>query len=318
MRAGSPLVLAVGITLAAALAACAEPDVPPETGPAVSTAAPPPGNFSGRTYERNFVFTARDTDTAFVVPMFFTSRTRPGGVDHQVRGWLRRGATWDAFYQERWETPPSRAPWRLLPHGSLRLIVGQQDAVESLLFEEGSRALELEFADVLIEWTGPGGESIRLHDAALYLSEQRMAGVLLDVGRTYAADATPPGDWAFLTSGDSLQMVLESPRAEPPGTTGAYRAWMRLEFRDLQWSSVTVSWTETSAFQPARQDVPVSWSIQSADGLEGTLRVETAQLQAGEGAGPLLPVDALFGVTGEVTLEGRTFPVRGLFRHTRP
>jgi len=38
---------------------------------------------------------------------------------------------------------------------------------------------------------------------------------------------------------------------------------------------------------------------------------------AGEGAGPLLPVDALFLVVGTIRIEQRTFPVRGLFRHTR-
>lgn len=300
----------------AALSACADPEpapAPDETSPAQ---AAPAGNFRGLIYERSFVFTA-DTDTAFVVPMLFVSRTKPGGVDREARGWLRRGTTWEAFHDARWETPPTRAPWRLLPHQGLRLMVGEQDALETILFEEGVRALELEFGDVLIEWTTGGGEVFRLLDAAVYLSDQRVPGVMLDASRTYGSDQTPPGDWAFLTSGDSLHVVFESPRRAAPETAGAYRGWARLDFRDLQWSPVTITWTETSAFQPARQDVPVSWRVSSPE-VEGTLRVATAQIQAGEGPGPLLPVDALFGVEGTLRIEGRPYPVRGLFRHTRP
>jgi hypothetical protein len=73
---------------------------------------------------------------------------------------------------------------------------------------------------------------------------------------------------------------------------------------------------ETNAFQPARRDVPVSWTISSPDGeLQGTLEVSSADVRAGQGSGPVLPVQALFEVEGTVTIEGRTFPVRGLFRH---
>jgi hypothetical protein len=51
--------------------------------------------------------------------------------------------------------------------------------------------------------------------------------------------------------------------------------------------------------------------------MEGVLEVRTAQIQAGAGEGPLLPVDALFEVTGTLSIEGGDYPVRGLFRHTR-
>ena len=112
--------------------------------------------------------------------------------------------------------------------------------------------------------------------------------------------------------------MLESPERADPGTPGAYRGWARLDFRDLRFDSLTVDWGELRAFQPARQDIPVAWTLTSAGGaLEGILEVRTAEVQAGEGEGPVLPVDALFEVTGTITIERRAFPVRGLFRHTR-
>ncbi|HSM60211.1 MAG TPA: hypothetical protein VK849_05415, partial [Longimicrobiales bacterium] len=179
--------------------------------------------------------------------------------------------------------------------------------------------LHLELSAPLIEWAGARGQVFRLLEAAIYLSDQRIGGVALDMSRAHPADQPEPGDWAFLTSGDSLQVVLENPELAPPGADGAFRGWARLGGRDLQWPTLTLDWADVRAFQPARQDVPVSWTLASADGdLGGVLEVQSAQIQALEGPGPLLPVDALFVVSGTLRVEGGTYPVRGLFRHARP
>ena len=308
-------------TLAAVTAlACSGPETTPQ--PEVDTAAEPaaPGNFRGRIYERNFVFTTVSGDSAFLVPWLMTAQTRPGGVDRRARGFFARGSTWEDYYDQSWETPPSRAPWRILPHGSLRLVVGDGEVVEGVIFSEGPRQLELELSGgPLMEWTGARGQIYRLLEGAAYLSEQRVAGLILDMTRVHGAEEEAQGDWAFLTSGDSLQVVLENPTAAPAGTAGASRAWARLDFRDLQWPALTIDWADVRAFQPARQDVPVSFTITSdRDDMGGVLQVQTAQIQAGAGPGPLLPVDALFLVGGTLRIEGRSYPVRGLYRHTRP
>lgn len=314
--------LSAALALAATVGAagCGGPEGEPEPLPADSTVTVT-GNFRGRIYERNFVFTTPRGDSAFMVPWLMTAQTRPGGVHRRARGLLARGATWEPFYDQRWDTPPTRIPWRILPHGALRLLVGEGDVVEAVLFTEGQRQLELEFSGAsLVEWTGTRGQVYRLVEGNAYLSDQRVQGVILDMSRVHASDDAP-GDWAFLTSGDSLQVVLENPTAAPAGTPGAYRAWARLDFRDLQWPALTVDWAAVSAFQPARQDVPTSWTLSTPEGetpLGGVLEVASAHLQAGEGAGPLLPVDALYVVEGTLRVEGRAYPVQGLFRHTRP
>lgn len=279
---------------------------------------PVAGNFRERIYERNFVFTTLTGDTAFLVPWLTTARTRPGGVHRTARGWLARGGTWEGFYDQSWQTPPTRVPGRMLPHGSFRLLVGPEDAVLSIIYQEGPRELELSLASVLMEWVDQRGESYRLMDASVYLADQRVDGLALDMARVRDSDEVPAGDWVFLVSGDSLQMVLESPTRVGPGEEGAYRGWARLDFRDLRFGSVTLDWGEVSAFQPARQDVPVAWTLTSTEGdMEGVLEVRTTQIQAGEGEGPVLPVDALFDVTGTLSIEGGDYPVRGLFRHAR-
>jgi len=67
-----------------------------------------------------------------------------------------------------------------------------------------------------------------------------------------------------------------------------------------------------SAGPPRRRSL--SSPIESVD---GTLAVLAAEIVTGAGAGPVLPVQALFEVAGTISIDGLSFPVRGLFRHRR-
>lgn len=279
--------------------------------------APAETAFESRLFERSFVFTAPDGDSAFIVAWLTRTRTQPESVARSARGALAVGDRWETFLDTRWETPHTAQPGILLPHGSFRLLVGDGDAVEALVFEEGPRELEVSLNQVLQEWIDPRGRTIRLVEATAYLADQPRDGLVLDLSRASLTSAPQPGDWALLTSGDSLQAVIESPVREATGSPGAYRGWIRRDFQDVRVDSVTVEWAEVRAFQPARQDVPVSWTLTSAgERLSGVLEVRSAHIEAGEGAGPVLPVDALFYVSGSLTLDGTVYPVRGLFRHT--
>ena len=313
MRRGGAMVL---VTCAAL--ACVEPA--PEVFaefPGTAT-TDPPRTFPGRSYERNFVFVTVTGDSLLMVPWLFETTTQPGTVVREARGWLDRGGTWDAFFAERWETPPTRIPARILPHDSLRFVVRGGNAVDGIIYDEGTRNLELALGSILIEWGGPRGEVFQLLEGSLYLSERRLGGIVLDMARGSSADTPRAGDWAFLTSGDSLQLVLQGESEHQGEPLPTYRGWGRLDFKNLQWATLNVDWVETKAFQPARRDVPVSWTISSPEGeLQSTLAVTSSDVHAGQGSGPVLPVQALFEVEGTVTIEDRTFPVRGLFRHER-
>lgn len=314
------MIRAAAVLLLAAATACAEAEPPPAataaSEPADSIPAPV---FRGRLYERSFVFTTLDRDTAVLAPWIFRARTRPGRVERRTRGWLARSGSWEPVYDRSFETPPSPSPWRILPNQGVRIVVGLGDAVESVLFREGQRALDLELREPLTEWQASGREAFRLLEAGLRVGEERMEGMVLDMARAVAAEAPRPGGWAFLVSGDSLQLVLEAPEEGQPGTPAGHRGWARLDFRDLRWPEVEVAWDELRAFEPARRDIPVTWSFRSAgeEPLEGVLTARSAEIQAGDGDGPVLPVDAFFAVDGTVTIEGRDYPVQGVVRHTR-
>jgi len=273
-------------------------------------------NFQGRVYERDLVFATYQGDSTLLVPFFFSARTIPEGTEREIRGWLARGETWDPFLSERWEGPATGAPWRILPRGPIRLVVGIGDALETVVFQEGARSLEMSLGDLLVEWTGQRAQTFRVHRGSLLLSDHTVDGYVLDLTRAWASDAPPPGDWGILLSGDSLQVVLEDETSNSGPEGGAFSVWARIEFLDRQWEGVRLAWTEVRPFEDARRDVPVRWSIQAPEGdLEGRLTARAPYLEAGEGAGPMLPVDALFEVTGDLTLARRTFPVRGFIRH---
>jgi hypothetical protein len=200
----------------------------------------------------------------------------------------------------------------------VRLIVGLGDALERIIFQEGGRNLEVVLEDLRMEWSGQRGQTYRLHDATIVLSDRTLDGMLLDFTRAWADDDGLPGDWGVVFSGDSLQVVLED-RGGRPGTDGGdYAAWARVEFSDRQWQGLSLVWTELRAFEAARRDVPVSWEIRSNENdLGGSLTTLAPFLEALEGEGPVLPVEGLFQVVGTVSLDGLEFPVQGLIRHTQ-
>ena len=311
------LLIRTSLLLIGLLGGCAPSDQPPpEAGLAQGDSRLPIRNFQARSYERHIVFLTSRGDSTLVVPWIFTAQTTPTGVDREVRGWLARSGSWDPFLSERWEGPRNAAPWRPLPHGPLRLVVGLGDALETIIFQEGARNLEVNLGELLIEWSGQRAQTYRVHRGTIILSDQRVDGHILDMTRARATDDAPTGDWGFLLSGDTLQVVMEDLARDPGPDGGAFSLWARVEFIDRQWQRVRFTWSEVMAFEPARRDVPMRWEIQSPEGdLTGNLTTVAPFLEAGEGEGPMLPVDALFQVAGTLTLGGRDFPVRGFIRH---
>ena len=119
-------------------------------------------NFRARSYERHIVFLTFQGDSTLLVPWSFSARTRPDGVDREVRGWLARSDMWDPFLSHRWKGPRNSAPWRILPQGPVRLVVGLGDALETIIFQEGGRDLEVNLGDLVVEWSGQRAQTYRV------------------------------------------------------------------------------------------------------------------------------------------------------------
>jgi hypothetical protein len=271
-----------------------------------------------QTFEQNFVFASVSGDSLFLVPWLIRSTSRPDGILREARGWLARSGTWDAFYSQEWNTPPSRAPARFLPHGNLQLLVQEGDVVDGIIFDDGTRSLELVLGDARASWSGPLGETVDVLEGAAYLAEERIDGVILHLARASAGADPPGGDWGLLLSGDSARFVLAADTEHGGDVEPVYRGWGDLGSIQHQWPELHVEWTATQAFPPARRDVPASWRLWSDDGsIGGELRAVSSVMQAGVGPGPLLPVRALFEVVGEMDTAEGDFVIRGLMVHER-
>jgi hypothetical protein len=263
------------------------------------------------------VFLSTETDSTILVPWSFISRTEPEATGREIRGWLARSETWDPFVSEVWEGPTTRVPWRILPHGPVRLVVGLGDALERIIFQEGGRSLEVILGSLRAEWSGQGSHRYRIHEATLLLSDRTQEGILLDMTRAWSAEDEPPGDWGFLTSGDSVQVVLEDRPGGGAEEGGEFTAWARVAFSERQWQGLQLVATERRAFEPARRDVPVGWEIQTAEGdLGGSIVALAPYLEVMEGEGPVLPVEGLLQLSGTLNLDAQDIPVQGFLRYT--
>ena len=312
-----PLIRTNLLLLAALLSACGPSDQPlPGSGVAQDDSLASSRNFQARSYERHIVFLTSSGDSTLLVPWSFTAQTTPDGVDREVRGWLARSDTWDPFLSERWEVPRNTAPWRPVPHGPLRLVVGLGDALETIIFQEGARNLEVNLGGLLVEWAGQRAQTYRVHEGTMILSDQTVSGYVIDMTRAWASGDAHPGDWGILLSGDSLQVVMEDLASDPGPEGGAFSVWGRVEFLERHWQRVRLVWSEVVAFEAARRDVPMGWTIRSSEGdLTGNLTAMAPFLEVVEGEEPMLPVNALYQVAGTLSLGGRDFPVWGFIRH---
>jgi hypothetical protein len=300
------------------LGACGEPDpepVPTDTPGQASTA---PSAGTERIYERSFAFVAQLGDSLLLVPWVLRHEARPDSVAREASAWLARGGTWESFYDEAWRTPATQAPERVLPHGALSLVVRDGDLIDGLVYQDGPRNLEIVMGEVLAAWVGPGGETFDVLEGAAYLSEERIDGLVVDVSRSWTPAEPPTGDWAFLVSGDSLRMVMAADIEHGLDDEPVYRVWAQRGLEDTVWPEARVTWSGRQAFPPARRDVPTAWTVSTRDGsLRGSLESVSAEIRARDGAGPLLPVRALFHVAGTLTADGGSFPVQGILVHQR-
>lgn len=281
-----------------------------DQGP-TGAAAADSGAAPGTIYQRTIVFIEPSGDSALLVPWDFENRIETDGTHMSVRGWLGRAGEWRLFMEDDWVTEPTRAPWRIVPRGPARLVMGLQDALEEIYYREGLRDLSLRLGETVVEWSGQRGATYRLLEGAVRLADVETAGLVLDAFAVRAGGLDGSVELGLLTGGDRLQLVLAN--LEGPGR---YRAWARRDDVELFWPEVDITWEETRSFERARRDVPVQWRLESGDGrLSGTFESVSSHLHAGDGEGAILPVLAVYEVAGTITIDEAEVAVKGFLRH---
>jgi hypothetical protein len=267
--------------------------------------------------DRKFLFVSSGGDSRTQVAWLFRSRPGERAIHREWSAWLARNGTWEPLVHEDGRTALGGTPWRILPGSAVRVVVGEGDQVESLFLRDPPRELETSVGELLTEWSGPRGGSVRLHRGRAVLPVGEEQGFVLDLARVWNDPGAGPGDWLFLHAGNGLQLFLaeELPLASPR-SPAEYRGWSRVSLRDGQWPRVDVEWTEVRAFESARRDIPTRWRLSSPGGeITGELEVVSQHLNAGAGEGPLLPVTAFYEVSGSLRVEGQNYRVTGIVSH---
>ncbi len=312
-----PRILACPLLMTVALACGDAPRGEVQRTPEPGGTDEPLAETPRRHYERTLVFASTAGDSVFLVPWVLEATTLPGGVDRTARGWLARNGVWEAFLRDEWSSAPNQEPWRILPHGPLRILVGEGDRLDRIFYDGGNRRLEVSLEGALAEWTGSRGGSFNLLEGGLILGDRQVPGWVMDASQGIRSEEGSLGDWIFLTSGDSLAVLMQAPLHMEGNTV--FTGWARRGDDGLQWPELQVQWEVRRAYEPARRDIPSLLSVRSPSGdLEGRLEVLSFQLETRAGPGPVLPLDGVMEVEGELRIGEQELPVRGILRHRRP
>lgn len=292
-------------------------DLPPAPSP--EGAAP----VAGAEHLRALTFVSLDSDSTTIFPWSFRATITEGGILRHRQVSLGRGETWEPLLADTLVTPLSRFPWRPLPGGPIRMVVGPEDAVASLLFDAPPRTVELIPGEFLAEWVPDAGSVWRIHRGEVILPSGVVPGLLLDLSRSRGPGTSPGLDWMFLHDGAGTQVLLREPPTAVEREAGVWLGWSRVAFQERDWDEVQVRWSGTRPLERARRDVPTGWTLEvsrsgagaAAVPFEGELRVVRSFLEVEEVPGPILPVQGFFEVEGEIRILGERLAVRGMARH---
>ena len=144
-------------------------------------------------YSREMVFIAADATGAALLD--FSAADVGSAVRRASRAWAEAGSGWTPLYDLAWEGTAVRRPWRLVPHGPVRIRVGLGDEVEAIsVREEGEDLASVETGDFIAEWSPLATTQVILREATLSLGGDPIRGWLVDarfgVTRQAADDTT--------------------------------------------------------------------------------------------------------------------------------
>ena len=304
------------VLVALLLASCAGDPVEdrPAQTPGDPGASPRPEvepGTAGTTYRRTVAFVAASRDSSMFVPWEFANRVEPDRILRSTRGWLGRAGEWRLFVEDDWSTETTRSPWRIVPRGSARLIVGMDDALQEIYFQEGVRDLSVRMGEVIAEWGGQRGETYRLLNGTSRLAGVETSGLVLDALTARPNEVDEVTELALLTGGPRFQLLFADSEGSDP-----YRAWARLDTATYSWPEVEVAWPELYTFERARRDIPVVWTISATDPeLTGRLEAVSSHQHTMRGTGARLPALGVYEITGSVTIDSERIEVIGFLRH---
>jgi hypothetical protein len=297
------------------LAACGNADEPigAPAGPvAVQSTVVAPFRFT-----REYVFVSAGDGAPVLAPFAMVATDDGERLHRRWYGWLARGAQWDRFLDDSRVTSRLGGVWRVLPTNEMRVIASGPSEVESLHYQQGERRLRMVLGDARSEWNQGGDNRFRILDGTLSVGAETTEGMIFEMLRVERTEsdgwpASHEVDAAFLTSGDSLQLLM----SDAPAEDDASFTWVRTPIEDRTLPGGEVAWLEVEPLEDARRDIPISWTLANeAVGLTGELRAIGRDVILGPERGGRRAVEIRYSVEGSIEVSGETWPVTGTIRH---
>jgi hypothetical protein len=280
-------------------------------------------------YERRLIFLGPGQQLPSAAIVDFSAVSDSVGVRRGVRVRLADGNDWSRLMDAGWEMERMREPWRLVPHGPLRLVVGEGGELGAVVFR-GETEVRLEPGATLAELSTDPGLQLVLRQGRLALAGDLVPGILLDaqLGRSLDADASRRARAAQRqgpSAGHATQAARVGAEALLVGEGGfsvvfaghgeGQFAWLRQGQRDDVRRGArlaAVGWElDADGFR-----VPNAWEVVGPDDLSGELAAEAVD---GVDVSDATDVEGLGYaiVTGWVVDGGVHRDVYGLVRHVR-
>ncbi len=185
------------------------------TGDRQEHAAQTPTDFGPTAvYERRLLFLGPGQRLPTAALVDFVALSDSDGLRRGVRARLADGTDWTRLMDAGWEMDRMRDPWRLVPYGQLRVLVGDDGELGALIFREDAE-VRLEPGAALAGFAPDPGTQLVLRDARLGIGPDLVQGVLLDAQLGRAIDLASEHNGIDPDAGDGVD------RATPAARRGA-------------------------------------------------------------------------------------------------
>jgi hypothetical protein len=204
----------------------------------------------------------------------------PTAVERSAAFWHSGAESWQPLLDLQWTDLPIREPWRLIPHGSFRILVDDTGEVEALHGEGEQGAFYLSAVGRLGGWSPDEPPHYQLHLGEWNLAGDSVAGLLVDIqpsARAAHAAPEPVPTELFLTDGAQFHLIASLPAGAPPSAPG--ELWLQRGERTETMEGVLL----------AKDTLPdvVAWRIDARSGeLQGEIQGLGAPLELGRGELP--------------------------------
>jgi hypothetical protein len=167
-------------------------------------------------YERRLIFLGPGQRLPSAAIVDFVAVSDSLGLRRGVRARVADGHDWSRVMDAGWEMERMREPWRLVPHGPLRLVVGDAGELGALVFRADTE-IRLEPGPTLATFSPDPSMRLLLRQGRLALGADLVQGVILDaqLGRSLDAAASRDG------RGDESGRTAAPDRATPAARPGA-------------------------------------------------------------------------------------------------